>query len=676
MSSRSFLPKPSGPPAAERARRALLGAIALVALGAAAQAGASSAPAWMHDLVAVPLPAHDDKTSAVLLYSETVFTVRGNGKMRRLERRAYKILRPEGAGRGTVRVDFDEQSRITDLHAWCIPADGKDFQVKEKDAVETALGNVENGELMGDERSKLLRIPAAIAGSIVGYEFEQEQRPYLLDDQWDVQDTVPVRETRYTLQLPPGWGYKATWINHAEVAPAAGAAGEWRWTLGDVAPVHLEEQMPPWRGIAARMVIALIPPGGQAPGWATWREVGNWYLNLVRGRTEASPEIRQKAAALTASETTTLGKIGALARFVQTDIRYVAIELGIGGHQPHPAAEVFAHRYGDCKDKATLLATMLHEIGVDSYYTIINTVRGTVAADTPANLSFNHAILAIRLPAGVEDARLLATVVHPSLGRILYFDPTDSMTPLGGLSGPLQANYGLLVTPDGGELVALPQLPASTAGILRKATLALDANGALRGDVVEVRVGDPAADERRSLHAAALDVDRIKPVEARVASSLSTFKIVKAQIANLEEPGLPFEWHYSFEAPSYAKTSGDLLLVRPRVLGSKSSALLETKEPRHNPVEFLGPQRDSDTFEIALPPGYEVDELPAPVAVDYGFAAYHSKTELVGRVLRYTRTMEIKELAVPVARTEDLRAFYRIIATDERRAAVLKATGH
>ena len=49
----------------------------------------------------------------------------------------------------------------------------------------------------------------------------------------------------------------------------------------------------------------------------------------------------------------------ALAQFVQHDVRYVAIELGIGGWQPHSASDIFAHRYGDCKDKATLLSSML-----------------------------------------------------------------------------------------------------------------------------------------------------------------------------------------------------------------------------------------------------------------------------------------------------------------------------
>ncbi len=75
-----------------------------------------------------------------------------------------------------------------------------------------------------------------------------------------------------------------------------------------------------------------------------------------------------------------------------------------------------------------------------------------------------------------------------------------------------------------------------------------------------------------------------------------------------------------------------------------------------------------------MPPGFEVDELPPPVNVNDGFAAYHSKTEAVGQVLRYTRTLEIKDLSVPADKAEQLKDFYRDIAGDERNSAILKRT--
>lgn len=139
-------------------------------------------------------------------------------------------------------------------------------------------------------------------------------------------------------------------------------------------------------------------------------------------------------------------------------------------------------------------------------------------------------------------------------------------------------------------------------------------------------------------------------------------------------PDKPFEWHYTLEAENFAKPAGDLLLVRPRVLGNKSSALMETKEARQYPVEFEGPERDTDEFDIAIPAGYAAEELPPPVTVDDGFASYNSKTEVVGGALRYTRTFEVRDLSVPAGKAEQLKQFYRIIAADERNSAVLKRT--
>lgn len=676
MRSRSScrpMPQPNAEPVARR-----LGAVALLcALGCLYSLDSPASvtvPPWMQALSSAPTPAHDEKAGAVMLYSDVTLTVQPNGKIRRLTREAFRVLRPEAGGREFLRVDFDDQSRILSMHAWCLPQEGKAYEVKERDAMETSLFGVTDSELISDTRAKVMRIPATDPGNLIGYEYEQELHPYFMDDTWDFQDTVPVREAHYTLQLPPGWSYHSAWINHADLPATAAGAGQWTWSVSDVSAIREEEDMPPWRGVAARMVVALMPPGGQKQGWVTWPDIGNWQADLARGRRDITPDIQQKVQALTAGEPTTLGKMRILARFVQTDIRYVAIELGIGGYQPHSAADVFAHRYGDCKDKATLLSAMLKQIGVDSYYVIVNTVRGTVSADQPPDLDFNHVILAIHLPADIQDPTLVATLTHPKLERLLIFDPTDDLTPLGQLRGPLQANYALLVVPDGGELIALPQLNAQSSTIQRTALMTLDENGTLRGDVRDVRVGDSAANERSSLKAVLTESDRAKLIESQLADSLSDFQIVKAGVLNPESTDQPFEWRYSLEAARYAKPSGDLLMVRPRILGSDSSGLLETREPRENPIEFDGPEHDADNFDIALPAGYDVDELPPPVDLEYGFASYHSKTQLVGRSLHYTRVLEIKELSVPVSKADNLKQFYRIIAGDERRVAVLKRT--
>jgi hypothetical protein len=208
--------------------------------------------------------------------------------------------------------------------------------------------------------------------------------------------------------------------------------------------------------------------------------------------------------------------------------------------------------------------------------------------------------------------------------------------------------------------------------ILRTGKLTLDGMGTLTGEVSETRVGDRAWSERWRLRTVNKSSDRIKPIEDLLAGSLSLFTISKASIDNLNLTDQPFGFHYTFEARNYAKNAGGLLLVRPRVLGVKSSAILETREPRKFAIEFEGSSRDTDTFEIAFPAGYVVDDVPPAVDAEYSFASYHAKTEVNGNMIHYSRTLEVKELSVPVARADELKKFYRIVAGDERNTVVLK----
>jgi len=682
MNNRSCCKPPRRPQATEVRRRAIFRAAPIVFLTAILamphKAFCGDAPSWMHALTSAPLPDHDEKTDAVLLLSEEILTVQPNGKMKRLTRRVYKILRAGGKDYGVAQADFDAETKVLSMHGWCIPAQGKDYEVKEKDAIETSLPGVTNGELVSDVRAKLLPIPAALPGNIVGYEIEQEERPIVYQDLWMFQRSVPIREARFTLQLPPAWEYKATWLNYSEVKAVSSGNNQWQWTISDVKAIRREDEMPPWRGVAGQMLISFLPPAGsEKKGFQTWSEIGKWEQTLEQGRRDPSPAIKQRVADLTGGKTNTLAKMRALAEFVQHDIRYVAIELGIGGLQPHPAREIYDHHYGDCKDKATLLSSMLAEIGVESYYISVNTTRGAVNAQTPPLMFwFDHEILGIRLPDELQDASLVAIYKHPKLGRILIFDPTDDLTPFGQLRGALQANYGLLVTLDGGDLIELPQLSPSENGVRRTGKFTLSENGTLTGDVTQVHLGDSAAGQRYALQSAVKDADRIKPIEALLSGSLSTFQITKASVASLKETDLPLQYVYTFSSPNYAKTAGDLLLVRPRVIGHESSDLLEKKEPRKYAVEFEGPQRDTNVYDIALPTGYEVDELPPPVDAEYSFGSYHSKTVAEGHSLRYTRTYEIRQLSVPISQMDDLKKFYRIIASDERNTAVLKPAGH
>src|SRR6266481_4203671 len=289
------------------------------------RSSAGDAPGWMHALVNAPLPAHDDKTDVVLLYSERIVTVQSADKVKTTVREAYKILRPGGREYGMVGASFNSHTKITGMRGWCIPAQGKDYEVKDKEAVEVSLPKIDGSELVSDVKVKVLRIPAAEPGNIIGYEYEEEGQPFVLQDIWSFQEQNPVREAQYTLQLPAGWEYKATWINYPETKPSQ-AGNQSHWVVSDIKAIKRETEMPPLHGVSGLLVVSFVPPGGGAnKGFQNWKEMGNWEAGLEQGRRDASPEIKQKVVSLTGSAATPLGKMQALAKFVQGDIRYVEI---------------------------------------------------------------------------------------------------------------------------------------------------------------------------------------------------------------------------------------------------------------------------------------------------------------------------------------------------------------
>src|SRR5215470_9275163 len=210
----------------------LMALLASFLLAPMAKAGT---PDWLRGLAGQPVPAYTDKTSAVILLDERLTSVDHDGEIKTLYRRAYRILRPEGRKYGSFAVYFDQETRLTYLKAWSISAQGTEYEVKEKDAVETSPYEE---ALYLDTKLKLLKIPAAEPGSLVGYEYEQRRRPFVLQDMWRFQGELPVRHTRFVLRLPEQWESHAHFLNHAAVEPQRLGEHQWTWELQDVPAIE------------------------------------------------------------------------------------------------------------------------------------------------------------------------------------------------------------------------------------------------------------------------------------------------------------------------------------------------------------------------------------------------------------------------------------------------------
>lgn len=648
-------------------RKKVISAVLFMGVLAGPLRAQAAVPDWLRSAAQQPAKKYADDVNAVVLLSESETTVKDSGETVTRVRQVVKILRPDGRREAYQGVPFSDETRINYMKGWSISAKGQEYEAKKDDVLE--VGGGEGYEIYSDEKVKVVRIPGVDVGTVVGVEWEQKRNPYTFEDQWYFQRELPVEHARFILHLPPSWEYRAAWINHPDQAPVIQGYTS-TWELSDIPRIEKEAEMPHWRALAGQLIVTFFSEKTKGRSYTTWGDFGAWYSHLTAGVRDPSFALQSKVQELAPPSMPLLERVRALARFAQKDVRYAAIEIGIGGFLPHPASQVFSNRYGDCKDKATVLSAMLSQIGVKSYYVLVHTDRGIYTEKTPPTMGFNHVILAIQLPEASSATPMPAVYVHPKLGRLLIFDPTSTVVPLGQIPDYEQDNYGLLVTEDGGELIHMPLSKPELNRITRTAHLTLEPDGTIKGEVEEVRTGSQAASGRYTFEHQT-DTDRKKILERFLGNMIGTFHLDSVEAENLDNIEKDLTIRYKFTADHYAKNAGPLLLVRPRVLGEKLGALDMTK-PRHYPYEFDSPTLQTDTFDFKLPEGYTVDELPEAAKADFPFGEYSSKIENDGHELKYSREYKIKSTRIPAEKISDLGRFFHQINQDERNMAVLK----
>jgi len=621
-------------------------------------------PDWVRQAAAQPLGNYPAETKAVVLLDQTDYTVTGPGEYVEHSRWVVKILRPEGRKAGDLLVEVGQKEKLNYARAWSIDRSAHEYELKQKDFTEKSFMSF---ELYSDVRFLTATAPASDPGSVIGFEFEARRHSLVNQINQVFQEPNPVREARISLVLPAGWEFKDSWPTTAAVAAVRTGPNQYEWSARDLPGVQVEPMMPHELSLLGKLSIAYFPPG-EVGNAGSWTALGNWYTGLTTGRRDASPEITERVQRLLAAKSDFDYKVRVLTAFLQSEIRYVAIEIGIGGYQPHPASDIFRYHYGDCKDKATLLSSMLRVAGINSNYVLINTDRGFVNPAVPS-IWFNHAILAIELPDEVKSGNYSSVVTAKSGKRYIIFDPTDEYTPVGSLRSELQNSYALLVTDSGGELIRTPLLPPGWNTVTRIGRFVLTADGGLSGDVAEDRSGDSAMHERERLHYTD-QRERTNLFERWLGRSIQGFTIESMKIDQADQISKDLLINYTFTTPQYGQTRGPLMLVRSRVLDEKSSYV--EHKPRHYSVELAHTAHETDTYEIEIPKEYRVDDIPDPVKIDVGFASYQSKIEVEGSKLRYWREYVVRDLSVPPEKFSDWARLQGVIGADEAAAVVLK----
>ena len=647
-------------------------AVALVsaALGVCAHASSNSVPDWVKAAAQQEIPHYSETTKAVVLLEETTYTVAPDGQAVEHVRKVVKILRPQGREDAVPVVWYDKDSKVLSMHVWAIGADGHEFAVKDNEIADVGVPG-EGGELYVDDRAKVMpNPPASDPGGVVAYEYELRARPYLRETTWRFQGELPRLKQSFTLVLPEGFTQTTTWAHHAADKGIDMEHQRWRWQMDKVPSIDLERvpMSPAGMALAGRMTVHYSGAGPAQLSDGTWQGIGEWYKVLAEDRLVATPEISAKAAELTAGKIDFYDKTEAIAEFTQKQIRYFVIEMGIGGYQPHTAAEIFRGKYGDCKDKATLLSAMLSTVGVHSALLMVHTERGVIDPEAPSIIG-NHMIAAIEIPKGYESPKLRSVVTAKTGKRYLIFDPTWEKTPFGQLEHNLQGSFGVLMEGKDSQVIELPVLDPGLNRIQRSASFQLQADGSLKGSVKDLRFGDLSVG-RRTVFTHDDAKEQQHYMERVAARDFTSFTLSDVKVENAEALNKDLTTTYAVDAAHFATSVGPLLMVRPRVLGSYSLDVDHKK--RELPIDLDETMRGTDEFDIALPDGYVVDELPDPVKLDVGFASYESSTELRGKSLHYSRTYTLKQVTLPADKYTELQHLASVIANDEQSRAVLK----
>lgn len=426
---------------------------------------------------------------------------------------------------------------------------------------------------------------------------------------------------------------------------------KWKWSHPQGKTETKEDDGSQWkqaRGLNEQPDVLLS-------SFKSWQEVGEWYSNLQQERVRPSSEIQAKAAEITKGLTSDDAKIQAIYAFVSTKFRYIGIALGVGRYQPHAASEVLENGYGDCKDKHTLLASLLTAAGYKAYPALISSER-EIEPDVPSPGQFNHVITVVELPSG----------------RI-WLDTTPEVAPLGFLLSTLRGKHALVMPTGSPAALALtPETPPMKSSQTFTMKAKLEADGTLTGDAERVFSG---SDDEVLLRAAFRNTPM--PQWKDLVQSLSYGAGFMGEVSDVtasspEEINRPFRISYKYSRKDYADWKDGY--TSPPLPALYLPDIKEGKTAPSTPIWLGVPGEVQFHSELQLPKDYTLHD-PSGLSAKEAFAEYQVKYVLRDGMLVTDRNLTILSPEVPVSAYEKYKAFRKKVDDDHDTNIALSHSG-
>ncbi len=628
---------------------------------------ADEVPAWVRTAAARPASGIPSRAPAVVLFQEEVLNVDSAGRRVMQERAVVRKLSSGRAPLSAVRAFNVKSGRIREMRAWTINPDGREVRYGKDRVVESG---VDSGATYDEARMKLIAPGEEWqVGGVFAYEIVEEEQTVFTQYSHAFQYQLPAVVSRFVLHLPPGWEARGQVFNSTSDG-YDNTGSTHTWELRDLPWQEPEPSRTPWHQLAPRLALTYFPSGGEGNlrPLQNWAAVSGWLSALADRQSEVTPEIRAKAAQLTAGGATPLARIAAIGAFVQ-QTHYISVQMNLtrgGGYIPHRAADVLAKNYGDCKDKANLMKALLAAAGIESHLVAIYSgAREYVRPEWPSTMQFNHMIIAVRVP---EDTQAATVLNHATLGRLLFFDPTDPYTALGDLPDEEQGSRALVIAGDRGALVTVPRAPAAANRAVSRTSAGIGDDGTLKASVTREYFGQTARDYR-SMLARRDEAGVRRSFEFILTRHIGGVSLDKLETKDNAAAGR-LTIDLRFTAPQFGRIlQNRLLLVTPGALLSGGSYAFPAGERRH-PVK-LDAERREDVIALQVPAGFQVDELPEPVVVESELGTFRARWKAGEGTVEMEQQLELRDSVTPATGYAGVRAFFEQVSAAANAAVVL-----
>lgn len=444
-----------------------------------------------------------------------------------------------------------------------------------------------------------------------------------------MQSAEPISRSEYVLITPKSRQFffnKPKVANLVQKVEEKGDTKIWHFTAENVAPLEVEPMMPPMTESLGHVHVST---------YKSWDAMGQWYWGLVRDQFTADDEVRRRVAEITKGLTDEKAKVRAVYDFVVQKTRYVALEFGIHGFKPYRCAQIFARGFGDCKDKATLIVTMLKELGIPATIVIVRTgLRGDFETEPASLAPFDHAIAYV-----------------PSMD--IYLDGTAEWTGSTELPSMDRGSLALQINEGKPKLVHMPEPTAADSVSSKHLEATVGTDGSAQVDWRVDVTGASASSWRSRYHAKATQKQR---VQEDLSTELPGIDVKEVGSNDLEDVEQKVQIKAKGRAPSYARRDGESWTVP---VGAKEH-LVRSWAPlssRRRDMRIMALSTQENETVVKLPQGAKV--LGPPHAADgkspFGF--YKVDVETNGNVVRVKTTVAITKSRIPVAEYAAFRTF-------------------